>query len=118
MTQIEYILEKISRLQEVNESLIDRLNKLEDDMQFRNEKTGSGFEDINDDAIWKAQVKASMMVAQNANMLVNLYRLDNDTAVKVGTTMAEREVEWNMAATEGADYDYWCKVYEKLQSKS
>lgn len=45
MTQIEYILEKISRLQEVNESLIDRLNKLEDDMQFKEEKTGLGFED-------------------------------------------------------------------------
>ena len=127
MTQIEMILDKISTLE-------DRVKKLEgrdDDMMvFENKsfvrkqwemaqlKMSTGFEEeVTDGELGysKYELKAAVMVGQNANEIQAKYPVGPETATELGTIMAKKEVEWNMSAAEGEDYDYWFKVYEKLQ---
>lgn len=119
MTQIEMILEKISRLQEVNESLIDRLNKLEDDMQFKEEDAGPVVEHTPTvTGLSKYEIKASMMIGSRSVELMRDFGIDISLAQEIGLFIVRKEVEWYMAATEGEQYNYWYKVYEELQSKS
>lgn len=116
------ILDKISTLE-------DRVKKLEgrdDDMMVFENKSfvrrqwemATGFEEeVTDGELGysKYELKAAVMVGQNANMICRTHGLDPETATELGTIMAKKEVEWNMSAAEGEDYDYWFKVYEKLQ---
>lgn len=116
------ILDKISTLE-------DRVKKLEgrdDDMMVFENKSfvrrqwemATGFEDeVTDGELGysKYELKAAVMVGQYANKIQAKYPVGPEYAVEIGNDMAKKEVEWNMSSAEGEDYDYWFKVYEKLQ---
>lgn len=108
------ILDKISTLEE----RVKKLEGRDDDMMVFENKSATGFEEeVTDGELGysKYELKAAVIVGQYANEIQAKYPIGPEYAAEIGNDMAKKEVEWNMSAAEGEDYDYWMKVYEKLQ---
>jgi hypothetical protein len=110
MTQIEMILDKISTL----EGRIKRLEGRSDDMLvFNNSKVGSGFEELTGLDLNERQT-AYAMVGEAKDAIGN-FLLSSQEQDRLARFIATKEVEWNLSAAEGDEYNFWMKVHEEIQ---
>ena len=104
------ILDKISTLEE----RVKKLEGRDDDMMvFENSRVGSGFEELT--GLDVNERKTAYAMVGGAKEAIGNFLLSSQEQDRLARLIARKEVEWNMSAAEGDEYNFWMKVYEHIQ---